>query len=120
MRKWWYLLGISISLTSCGGGGGSTADSNPPILSQIELQHTSNGVLVIVVAEDAESGIASVVAVATIGGSAQTFPMSSADNRRYQATLPPNTVRVNVRATDRVGNSRESGSIPAPPPSPPF
>lgn len=119
MRKLWSLFGVSIVLTSCGGGGGIT-DANPPTLSQIELQHTGSNVIVSAAAEDAESGIASVVAIATIGASPQTFQMSSVGNRRYQATLPPNTVRVNVRAIDRAGNSRESGSMPAPPPPPPF
>ncbi|MEN3000774.1 MAG: hypothetical protein ABDI19_02900 [Armatimonadota bacterium] len=122
MRRLGFWLVLSVLLTGCGGGGGGTEvrDSNAPLLSQIELQHMGNSVMLSVVAQDAETGIASVIAIATVGPSTQTFQMSAADGQRYQVGLPSNTVRVNVRATDRAGNSRESGSIPVPPPQPPF
>jgi len=123
MRKFgWIGLGLCIALSGCGGGGGAPlpADNTPPAIGNLSIEAVNGGVQISATVQDAETGVASVVAVAVVGNAPQTVAMTPAGANRYQATLPPNTVRVRVRATDRAGNARETGEIAAPPPLPPF
>jgi len=115
------LLAISIPiLAGCGGGGSATQDTDPPQISQIEIEHAGDAVRVFATVQDAASGIAAVQVVARIGTEQQTFAMTAEEMNRYRASLPSNTTRVLVRATDRAGNTRESGEFIVPPPEPPF
>jgi len=123
MRKFgWIGLGLCIALSGCGGGGGAPlpADNNPPTISQIGLEAVQGGVRLNVTVRDAETGVATVIAIATVGNTTQSVPMSAVSDNRYQALLPANTARVRIRAQDRAGNQRETGEIAAPPPLPPF
>ncbi len=123
MRKLYTILGLSVMLAGCGGGGGGAPlppDNTPPTISNLSIEAVSNGVQISATVQDAETGVASVVAVAVVGSASQTVVMNLASANRYQATLPPNTARVSMRATDRAGNTRETGEIVAPPPLPPF
>lgn len=120
MRRQWLIWSLGVLLTGCGGGGGLTPDTNPPAISDIALEQTGNGVRARATVQDAESGVANVVVLATVGTTIQTIAMQGDGNHQYQATLPANTVRVRIRAQDRAGNTRETGDIIAPPPTPPF
>lgn len=124
MRKLYAMLGLSVMLAGCGGGGGGGAplppDNNPPTISQIGLEAVQGGVRLSATVQDAETGVATVIAIATVGNTTQSVPMSAVGNNRYQAVLPANTARVRIRAQDRAGNRRETGDITAPPPLPPF
>jgi hypothetical protein len=120
----WRLTGLlavlMLILTGCGGGGSTTQDTEPPQISQIEVEHAGDAVQVFATVQDAASGVATVQVVARIGTGQQTFVMTAEGANRYRASLPSNTTRVAVRATDRAGNTRESGEFLVPPPEPPF
>jgi hypothetical protein len=121
MQKFIGLWVISmLILTGCGGGGSTTPDTEPPQISQIEIEHAGDAVQVFATVQDAMSGIAAVQVVARIGTGHQTFLMTAESANRYRARLPGNTTRVAVRATDNAGNTRDSGEFIVPPPEPPF
>lgn len=123
MRKtYWMAIGLGLLLAGCGGGGGAPLppDNTPPTISNLAVERVGNQVQLSVVVQDAQTGVASVVVLATVGSSTQSVQAAAAGNNRYQASLPANTVRVRVRAQDRAGNTRESTDVPAPPPLPPF
>ncbi|GIV09125.1 MAG: hypothetical protein KatS3mg019_1216 [Fimbriimonadales bacterium] len=119
MRRQWLIGSLAVLLTGCGGGG-LPPDTAPPAISNIAIEHTGNGVRARATVQDAETGVASVVVLATVGTNVQTIAMQAAGDHQYQAILPANTVRVRIRAQDRAGNTRETDDITAPPPTPPF
>lgn len=116
----WTILGLGLVLAGCGGGGGGIADSNPPVISRVAIEHRGGQVQVSATIRDAETGVAQATVFATVGDATQTVAMRAAGDDQYEASLPANTVRVRVQARDRAGNQRETGDIPAPPPQPPF
>ncbi|MCS7273125.1 MAG: hypothetical protein NZ550_03140 [Fimbriimonadales bacterium] len=119
---WWSLIGLSVVLAGCGGGGGAAPlpDNTPPAISQIAVERVDSGVAVSATVQDAGTGVATVVVIATVGNTTQTVPMVRVSANRYQGILPANTARVRLRAQDFAGNTRETGDIIAPPPLPPF
>ncbi|MDW8051223.1 MAG: hypothetical protein RMJ83_01955 [Armatimonadota bacterium] len=120
---WWSLVGLCVLLAGCGGGGGGTPpppDNIPPVISQIAVERVDSGVAVSATVQDAETGVATVAVIATVGDTTQTVSMVQVGTNRYRGVLPANTVRVRLRAQDFAGNTRETGDIIAPPPLPPF
>lgn len=120
---WWSLVGLCVLLAGCGGGGGGTPpppDNIPPVISQIAVERVNSGVSISATVQDAGTGVATVVAIATVGNATQTVPMVPVSENRYRGVLPANTARVRLRAQDFAGNTRETSDIVAPPPSPPF
>lgn len=116
----WTILGLGLVLAGCGGGGGGIADSNPPMITRVAMEHRSEQVQVSATIRDAETGVAQATVFATVGETTQTVPMRAVGSDLYEALLPSNTARVRIQARDRAGNLRETGDIPAPPPQPPF
>jgi hypothetical protein len=119
MRRIGLLLGLALALAGCGGGGLSP-DRTPPSISNIAIEHTGDSVRARATVQDTESGVASVLVLATVGTTVQTVAMQADGSHQYQAILPTNTVRVRIRVQDRAGNTRETNDIAAPPPAPPF
>lgn len=114
----WLILGLCVVLSGCNGG--SPPDNTPPTIANLTISRTGADLIVSATVEDAGTGIASVVAITAVGGSWQVIPMVPIASNRYQATIPPNTTSVRVRAQDKVGNLKETNNIVAPPPQPPF
>jgi len=115
-----FLLGLSLGLAGCGGGSGSIADSDPPVINQVNIERSSNRVVVSATVQDSSSGVAAVQVVATVGTTQQTVPMAAEPTTRYRASLPLNTTRFAIQAVDNAGNSRQSDEFLVPPPEPPF
>lgn len=121
MIRWaLVLIGLSLGLAGCGGGS-ATADSDPPVISQVNIERSrDNAIVVSATVQDTGSGVAMVQVIATVGTTQQTIPMVAESTARYRASLPSNTTRIAIQATDNVGNHRQSGEFLVPPPEPPF
>ncbi len=120
MRKQWMGLVLMIGLAGCGGGGGVITDTAAPQISQVELGWRSQTLYVSAVVQDAETGVASVVARVVAGNQTQTVVLQLQSASRYECALPSNTARVTLIARDHAGNERTTDELIAPPPNPPF
>lgn len=119
MRKRWLLWTLMFCLSACGGGGGIT-DTAAPQITQIELGWRSQTLYVSAVVQDAETGVASVLARVVAGNQTQTVALQAQSGNSYEGALPSNTARVSLIARDRAGNERATDELIAPPPNPPF
>jgi len=115
---------VGVWLTSCGTAERDLPfDPTPPVIGMPTVtREADNRVLVQVRAYDVGSGVASVMVLAVGVGSAPTAVVMQPvpGTEQYQATLPPTTVRLQVKAVDRGGNETVSAEIRVPPPRPPF
>lgn len=133
---------FALSVIACGGGGGggggtpppnTGSDTTPPTISAIGVSPTvlysGASAQVTVSASDAESGVASVVAVITYPDNSQASVALSLQQGQYRGVFTAQwngvggRVRVQVRAADRAGNQAtqetERDAI-GNPPNPPF
>lgn len=116
----------SMWLVGCGSAekGGVPFDPTPPVVGtpSVTREAGTNRVLVQVQAFDVGTGVASVT-VWAVGVNPTPTPVAMQQvpgTEQYQATLPSDTVRLQVKAVDRGGNEAVSAEIRVPPPSPPF
>lgn len=137
------LVGLfALSVIACGGGGGggggtpppnTGSDTNPPNIGAIGVSpavlYSGVSAQVTASATDAESGVASVLAVITYPDNSQASVALSLQQGQYQGAFTAQwngvggKVRVQIRAADRAGNqaTRETElDAIGNPPNPPF
>lgn len=110
------------SLSACGGSGSATGitDQAPPVIDGVRATRSTNSQVMVEAQVYDDSGVATVEVLAVDGSLLTTqYTMIQDYGNRYRAMLPPNTLRVTVRAIDRTGKTTQSGEVLVPPPDPP-
>ncbi len=127
MRRTIIALGLLavLTLVGCGGGEKAPFDPTPPVIGtpSVTREAGTSRVLVQVQVFDVGSGVQTVMALAVGTDPTPTQVAMQAvpgTPEQYQATLPADTVRLQVKAVDRNGNEATSSEIRVPPPGPPF
>ncbi|MEJ5251317.1 MAG: hypothetical protein HPY54_03465 [Chthonomonadetes bacterium] len=128
MKRTMVALGLLavLTLAGCGGGGEEALfDPTPPVVGtpSVTREAGTSRVLVQVQVFDVGSGVQAVMVLAVGTDPTPTQVAMQAvpgTPEQYQATLPADTVRLQVKAVDRNGNEATSSEIRVPPPGPPF
>lgn len=125
-RNRWLFVVASLAavwlMSACGGGGNtvSVVDQSPPVIDGVRATRSADNQVLVEAQVYDDGGVAS-VEVQAVDGNLWTrqYGMRLQYGNRYSASLPENTLRVTVRATDRAGRTSQSGEVLVPPPNPP-